>query len=91
MGFDADIFKWLDVRFGSASYWDNNVTKGDSGNKTKVRFANNETWLGFGFHFNRLHIDTQTDPMLFLDGFNFLSGRTNEMNWRISAVYDFGE
>ncbi|MDH4158575.1 MAG: hypothetical protein OEW00_15005 [candidate division Zixibacteria bacterium] len=89
IGFDADVFKWLDVRFGSRTYWDNRTIEVDDGGKQKWHYSDNQTYLGFGFHFNRLHIDTRTDPNLFLDGFNFISGEDTEMNWQISAVYEF--
>jgi hypothetical protein len=48
----------------------------------------NETYLGLGFHWNRLHVDVQSNPDLFLDGFNFISGESNSMNFRISALYE---
>ena len=54
----------------------------------KTKYAANETYLGFGFHWKRLHIDTYTAPELFLDGFNFISGGDVDMNFRISAVYE---
>ena len=54
------------------------------------RNPDNETYLGFGFHWNRLHIDTQTDPGLFLRGFDFINGKDNneDMNVRLSVVYE---
>ena len=61
------------------------------GNNTKYKenAPYNDTYLGFGFHWNRLHIDTYTDPELFLNGFDFISGDGNgNMNFRISAVYE---
>lgn len=88
-GFDADVFKWLDVRFGATTYWAKDTYEDNEGNKYKDRYSNNDTYLGLGFHFNRLHIDAQVDPNLFLDGFNFVSGTTTQMNWRLSTVYEF--
>lgn len=91
IGLDADVFKWLDVRFGAVSYWTGltDETKGDVAPSKEIRkFADNDTYLGFGFHWGRLHVDTYTDPAMFLDGFNFLSGSENSMNFQISAVYE---
>ncbi len=95
LGLDADVFKWLDVRFGATSVWNrsSNELKNSFGTtsittKDKFNYAENATYLGFGFHWNRLHVDTYTDPGMFLDGFNFLSGRENAMNFQLSAVYE---
>ncbi|MBU8934982.1 MAG: hypothetical protein KOO62_13430 [candidate division Zixibacteria bacterium] len=87
IGLDADIFKWLDIRMGATSYW---TSESDEIGVAKVnaRYPENATYLGFGFHFNRLHIDTQADPELFLNGFNFISGENKAMNFRISATYE---
>ncbi len=89
LGLDADVFRWMDIRLGATSIW-NRRTDEDVliDTKDKWNYADNETYLGFGFHWNRLHIDTYTDPQLFLNGFNFLSGSENNMNFQISAVYE---
>lgn len=91
IGMDADVFSWMDVRFGATSDWasvtsESKVSGG--GSKMTTSSASNATYLGFGFHWGRLHVDTQANPDLFLDGFNFISGRGNDMNWRISALYE---
>ena len=89
MGFDADVFRWLDVRFGATSYWNSETDDQTTANrKDSRRWPDNETYLGFGLHWSRLHVDVQTDPELFLDGFNFISGQSNRMNFRLSAVYE---
>lgn len=87
-GFDADVYKWLDVRFGAVSYWDSQKYE-DEDEEMTWSYANNQTYVGLGFHFNRLHIDTRLDPNLILDGFNFISGEDNSMNWQVSAAYEF--
>ena len=100
LGFDADVFPWFDVRMGAATYWDNEKLEDESNSFngtsydietdiTKYRYSSNHTWVGGGFHFGRLHIDTEFNPRLFLDGFNFISGESNSMNWRISTAYEF--
>lgn len=87
MGMDADVFNWMDIRFGATTYWENYSL--ESGDSKDVRgYPDNETYLGFGFHWNRLHVDVHTDPEMFLDGLNFISGAANNMNFRISAVYE---
>ena len=91
IGFDADVFKWMDVRFGATSFWNKEVDKDrDAGNKSTYKWAENNTYLGFGFHWNRLRIDTYTDPDLFLRGFDFINGKGtgSDMNFQISAVYE---
>lgn len=93
IGFDADVFKWMDIRMGATSYWtsekhDLQGIMGVTGERTS-NYADNETYLGFGFHWKRLHVDTYTDPEMFLQGFDFLTGNGDvDMNFRISAVYE---
>lgn len=89
VGFDASVFRWMDVRFGTTSYWNSEKDDRKTANREDIRkWPDNETYLGFGLHWSRLHIDLQTDPELFLDGFNFISGQSNRMNFRLSAVYE---
>ncbi|UCD63173.1 MAG: hypothetical protein JSW34_10525 [Candidatus Zixiibacteriota bacterium] len=90
IGLDADVFKWMDIRMGATSYWNREKFE-DKGlnNENSFNWAENETYLGFGFHWKRLHVDTYTDPELFLQGFDFISGNGDvDMNFRISAVYE---
>ncbi len=95
LGLDAGVFSWLDARFGATSHWqrykDEYTTTGFN-NDYKVNYAENQTYLGFGFHFGNLHVDTYTDPEIFLNGFDFITGAGDdgrtEMNFQISAVYD---
>jgi len=90
IGLDADVFKWMDIRLGATSYWTafSDEDKG-ANNEFKTNSADNDTYLGFGFHWGRLHVDTYTDPQLFLNGFDFISGDGGgDMNFRISALYE---
>lgn len=87
IGLDADVFKWMDIRLGATSYWNKDNYETETINNT-FKYASNETYLGFGFHWNNLHVDTYANPSLFLDGFNFLSGETNSMNYKFSVVYE---
>ena len=91
-GVEGDVFPWLDARFGATSYWTGEkeefVEPGDPNEVYKYGYADNQTYLGFGFNFGRLHVDTYTDPSLFLNGFNFISGRTSNMNFSLSALME---
>jgi hypothetical protein len=92
LGLDAEVLSWLDVRFGATSYWARDKferTQGTFLSEDKANFADNETFFGLGFHWGNLHVDTYTDPRIFLEGLTFISGTTNrDMNFAISAVYD---
>jgi hypothetical protein len=89
LGLDAEVFSWLDARFGATSYWQWDKYEAGGTTAFKENYADNETFLGFGFHWGNLHVDTYTDPELFLNGFDFISGDGDgDMNFRISAVYD---
>ncbi len=93
-GLDAKVFKWMDIRFGATTYWDRETVEGnwynDSNTKNSHNWANNDTYLGFGFHWGNLHVDTHADPDLFLRGFNFISGENgSDMNFSLSALYEF--
>ena len=90
IGFDADVFKWMDIRMGASSDWIIRKQEIGSDVEQKDKYAANDTYLGFGFHWGRLHVDTETDPDLFLRGFDFITGNGggNDMNARISVVYE---
>jgi len=88
IGADVKVFDWMDLRLGATSYWDRSTMEYDTQSKFMTNYADNATYLGFGFHWGNLHVDTYTEPHLFLDGFNFLSGRSNDMNLWISALYE---
>ncbi|MDZ4723641.1 MAG: hypothetical protein SGI97_07035 [candidate division Zixibacteria bacterium] len=95
MGLEADVWTWLDVRLGATSYWDNATFEASTNDKTKYNFPDNMTYVGLGFNFNRLHLDTHINPELFLNGFNFISGASTDnnyneetMNFGISALYE---
>lgn len=83
-GIEGQVFKWMDVRMGAVSQWE----AYEESDIVSVNFADNSTYLGFGFHWGNLHIDTYTEPQMFLDGFNFISGAENNMNFQISVLYE---
>ncbi len=88
LGLDADLFKWMDIRFGATSRWNAQETDYNT-YKNKWSYAINQTYLGFGFHWGNLHIDTYANPELFFEGLNFVSGGVEDMNWQLSTVYEF--
>ncbi len=92
IGLDAEVLSWMDVRFGATSFWqrtkDDVVTSAPFSSEDKNGFADNDTFLGFGFHWGNFHVDTYADPQLFLEGLNFISGGNQNMNFQISATYE---
>jgi opacity protein-like surface antigen len=90
-GTDLKVFNWMDLRLGATSYWNRRTLENDDPtvpDKLIQNYPKNKTYLGFGFHWGNLHVDTYTDPQLFLNGFNFISGQTSSMNAQISALYE---
>lgn len=94
MGLEADVFNWLDVRLGATNYWQMWTDSDDANDEFKYNFPDNQTYLGFGLNFNRLHVDVNTNPELFTNGFNFLTGsqqdnwNENVMNFHMSVLYE---
>ena len=95
VGMEAEVFSWMDLRLGATSYWTKYTNEEtDYGEETETyteKYPYNHTYLGLGFHWNRLHVDTYVDPELFMDGFYFISGvdsKSGGMNYQISAKYD---
>jgi len=94
MGFEGEVLSWLDVRFGGTTYWrtfSNSYEDYDGTEEYKEtnRYPNNQTYLGMSFNWGRLTVDTWTNPELFLEGLNFISGEENGMNAGMSAIYSF--
>ena len=93
LGFEGEVFSWMDIRAGGyTTLWSNSE-------KWESDFAIDETWntaststyFGFGFNWGKLYLDTETNPELLLRGLNFISGDTDDgedMNWRVSMVYE---
>jgi hypothetical protein len=88
VGVEGEVFNWMTLRLGASSNWTIYKYKGNGPYTDK--YAENNTYLGAGLNFNRLHIDTYMDPTILLDGFNFISGSTNaeELNFHVSVLYD---
>ncbi len=93
MGFEGEVLSWLDVRFGATSYWrditEEEIDEGETDDKDIYRWPDNRTYLGMSFNWGRLTVDTWTNPELFLEGLNFISGEENGMNAGMSAIYSF--
>jgi hypothetical protein len=94
VGFEGEVLSWLDVRFGGTTYWRtfSNEFEDYDGTvyyKETNRYPNNQTYLGFSFNWGNLTVDTWTDPELFLEGLNFISGESTQMNAGLSALYNF--
>jgi hypothetical protein len=100
IGMDAAIFDWLDLRLGATSYWNSRVHEDNYVSSTAPPatyswtekwtggYVSNNTYLGAGFHWGNFKIDTHVCPELILDGFNFISGETNEMNYQLTILYE---
>ena len=97
VGMEADVFKWMDIRLGATSMWGNytyeysdydNYNWSVNNLKYSYKYPYNTMYLGLGFNFNRLQIDCYVEPDIVLDGFNFISGSTNEMNYQLSVLYE---
>ncbi|MEW6051233.1 MAG: hypothetical protein AB1644_09270 [Candidatus Zixiibacteriota bacterium] len=98
IGLEGEVFNWMDVRLGATSDWQSFKAEWDQGSTTyssnydevKSNWAENTTFLGVGLNFNRLHIDTYTDPQIVLDGFNFISGsdEADHLNFQVSVLYE---
>ena len=91
VGVEGEVFSWLDARMGVTSDFASYKYK-DEGDGYNYKYGDivNTTYLGAGFNFNRLHIDTYMDPQLLLDGFDFVSGNSNtgQMNFEVSVLYE---
>jgi hypothetical protein len=96
LGAEGNLNKWMKIRMGAADVLNlktNEVkpyTTSESYNSKIIRFGfPSATYLGLGFQFGKLDVDTYINPKIFLEGFNVFSGRTNSMNFQISALYNF--
>ena len=93
IGFEGQVFDWLDLRGGATSYWQKakeEFEPNPNGIKYSANYPDNATYLGTGMHFGNLHIDTYTNPEILLNGFDFISGNsTSSLNTRVSVLYTF--
>jgi len=93
LGFEGEVFSWMDVRLGGYStLWSNKSKEtSDFYMDESWNTASTDTYFGFGFNWGKLYLDTQSDPELLLRGLNFISGDQSsgfDMNWRVSMLYE---
>lgn len=93
LGFEGEVFHWMDIRAGGYTTLWSNVEKIESDFVVDQKWntPSMQTYFGFGFNWGKLYLDTFTDPELLLRGFNFLTGDQDEgenMNWMVSMVYE---
>lgn len=99
IGFEGEVFPWMDVRAGGTTQlWVNKVKREsevyfDYSDDWPYNFSidepQNDTYLGAGFHFGRLHLDTYMDPAILTNGLYFINGtETNNLNWSVSMLYE---
>jgi hypothetical protein len=91
MGMDGEVFKWLDVRFGATSYWNNQKSEYSATYSYTQKYAENNTYFGLGFNFNHLHLDIEANPQFFFSGPDFLSGAGEDLGsyyGSMSATYE---
>lgn len=90
-GIDANIFKWLDFRGGVESYWMSEKYElgysSSNEEEDKYNFVSTRTYLGAGFNWNKLNIDTQIDPDFLMRGPYFVSGESDYLAVKVSLVY----
>lgn len=100
IGLDAVVFNWMDLRLGCTSYWVNETNESDPGDwKETEKYVETYTFLGTGFHWGNLTLDTYMDPAILLDGFEFIRGNNQDtddwdsdeyrrMNYQVSLKYN---
>ncbi|SYZ74453.1 exported hypothetical protein [Candidatus Zixiibacteriota bacterium] len=93
VGIDATVLKWVDLRAGATSYWENYKNQTDYTRhnpyttKYKQSYVYNETYLGAGLHWGNFFADLYVDPMLITDGPYFLSGNSTDWSYQVSLKY----
>jgi len=93
IGFEGEVFNWMDIRAGGTTQLWSNSDKWESDFDVDETYNVNytSTYFGFGFNWGKLYLDTESDPELLLRGLNFLTGDEDDgqdMNWRVSMVYE---
>lgn len=101
-GLEGEVKDWLDVRIGMVSEWYSDESTREQSNLPNEDFSSTEygvstrTYLGTGFHFGDLHIDTELNASFLNDGPYFITGRPNDYysysGWwatQVAIRYDF--
>ena len=89
IGFETQIFSWLNGRLGAERDW--LAQKYDQGSKPEAAFANTNIFVGATAHWNRLYLDLLVNPSFFENGVYFVSGAGAPMFSRVSLKYDFNK
>jgi hypothetical protein len=85
LGLDAEVFRWMDLRCGVASY--HKFEKFSNGSDLKYGYADTHTYLGGGFHWGNFNIDARIDPDFLSRGPYFISGEDGDLAWDVSLQY----
>jgi len=91
LGFEGEVLSWMDIRAGGYTTLWSSVEKVESDFVVDEKWntPSMQTYLGFGFNWGKLYLDTYTDPEILLNGFNFISGNDQgHLNWMVSMVYE---
>ncbi len=96
LGFEGEVFSWMDVRLGGTTTLWSNKEKFTSDFYVSQTWntVETQTYFGLGFNWGKLYLDTQTDPRMLLRGFNFINGNNTssdsyrDMNFRVSLLYE---
>jgi hypothetical protein len=93
IGLEANVLKWVDLRMGGTSYWDNDKDEylHTGGQTYEYRYHYNyfssDFYLGAGLHWGNFYADLYVDPMLVTDGPYFLSGNSTDWSYQVSLKY----
>lgn len=90
IGIDAKVLKWMDLRAGVSSYWENYTSEPVPSRKYTSSYASTDLYLGAGFHWGNLDLDVSVEPEFLENGPYFVSGEgTDYIFERVSLTYYF--
>jgi hypothetical protein len=91
LGFETQIFSWLNGRVGAQRNWVSNKDETTAG-KPEYGSSVTNTYIGATTHWNRLNLDLLVDPGWLQRGPYFIGGtQGNNMFSMISLKYDFNK
>jgi hypothetical protein len=86
IGIDGQVFKWLDFRSGVVTQWQFDTWEPTDYIKEKYKYAVTTTYLGAGFHWNKLTLDASLNPDFLTSGPYFISGQSTSYDPFLSQV-----
>jgi hypothetical protein len=89
LGIDAEIFKWLDLRSGVATYWEGETYEPSTDMKRKYSSAFTDTYLGAGFNWGNFYIDAEINTDFIENGPYFISGEYDYLTENVTIKYMF--